>query len=187
MEITIQLIGSFILFLFVQALFINGIKAASHDDTEVSPSGRIMYGEMILYPLRRFILQHTIIKDYYYENLWDKIYANIEWARPEFPFNHDEMVKLGKVVPAMFDNDIKYEIQGGNLRFYKEYKKYKFSKYIRKPIIQCIICMPSFWGLFTYWPLISYLYGVNIYTILLWIVNTVCLSYVCYLIYKPVK
>lgn len=187
MEITLQEIAAYLLFLFLQGLFVNGIKASSNGDTEISPSGRVIDGEMILYPLYKFIMQHTIRRDYYGDDLWEKIYKNTDFINCQCPLTYDDLIRLSKLVPAMFDNDIKSEIKGGDILFFKEYKEYKFSKYIRKPIIQCIICMPSFWGLFTYWPVISYLYGVNIFTVTLWVVNTVCLSYVCYLLYKPVK
>src|SRR5215217_2745806 len=122
MEITIQVIACYLLFLLIQALFINGIKAASNGETEISPSGRVIDGEMILYPLYKFIMQHTIRKDYYGIWFWEKIGEAIPNKTPEIPLTREEWIKFAKTVQAYFGNEIKYEFQKNQIEFYKEYK-----------------------------------------------------------------
>lgn len=173
------LLTAYILFLFVQAIFINGIRISAVGETEILPDGSKRHGEMIFYPLYRFMTQKTYKKVFYsgeeYSLLLTKI---LDFSKDSFN-DKESLIKSLKFI----DSEIKLE-SFDDMQFYKEIEFYKFSKYIRKPIIQCIICMASFWGIFTYWPLIAYLYGINIFTLILWVINTICLSYVNYLVYK---
>jgi hypothetical protein len=176
---------SYVAFLFIQAVFINGVFIAAHGETTTLPSGKKVDSEMILYPLYKFLTQHKIVKDFYPKDKSDELMQKARMVMGNLKEDNmtDFYVKIRKGLKVI-DPELMLQATIDKVGVYKEHKEYRFSKYLRKPIIQCIICMASFWGFFTYWPLISYLYGVNYFTIALWVVNTFCLSYVNFLIYK---
>lgn len=174
----------FLAFQIVQALFINGVKIAATGETEILPDGTEKDSEMILYPIYKFLCKKykTTV---YYENsqlnslllkLETYLGANFNFA--DFPMETIE-IQLQKVDP-----EIMITRNGEGYLFYKYVEHYFYSKYIRKPIIQCIICMASFWGFFTYWVPAYFVFGITEFSILLWLINTICLSYSNYLIFK---
>lgn len=194
MELSIELLGCYLIFLFIQALFINGVQISAAGETVKSPMGRDIDSEMLLYPLRKYLLKHFMIKEYYVGSAAEQLKLkflkatgldyNVDeasgWIR--VPANHEATAKL---FVNGIDVEMKYDIDTQlGIRFYKEYPQYRFPVWVRKPTIQCIICMASFWGFFTYWIPVCYLYGVNPITIFMWFVNTVCLAYLNYLIHK---
>jgi hypothetical protein len=194
MELSIELLGCYLIFLLIQSLFINGVQISAAGETVKSPMGRDIDSEMLLYPLKKYLLQHFMIREYFTGapavTLAEKFFKATGLRYPvdeasgwiRVLANHESTAKL---FVNGIDAEMKYDIDTAfGIRFYKEYPQYKFSKWIRKPIIQCIICMASFWGFFTYWIPVCYLYGVNPITIFMWLVNTVCLAYVNYLIHK---
>lgn len=174
---------AFILFQVIQAIFINGVKIAASGTTEKLPDGTEKDSEMILYPFYKWLCQSYTRKVYYsgseLQNIWS--FLTITMGNSfmiDFPAETVK-IQLGKMDPF-----IQMEREGEAYIFYKEITEYKYSKYLRKPIIQCIICMASFWGFFTYWFPVYFLLGINFFTVSVWIINTICLSYTNYLVFK---
>lgn len=194
----LALIAAYLIFLLLQAIFINGIKISASGDTVKSPSGKDIDSEMILYPLYKWLTKHQYVPEYY---VGDQLTVLIEKINKAMGYDwKDSVIKVKintgienlkasmKQVNILVDSEIKYEINDdSSISLYKLEKRYKYSKYIRKPIIQCVVCMASFWGVFTYWPLIYFVYGVNYFTFMLWIANTISLSYINFFIYKNHK
>lgn len=185
---------AFIGYLFIQGFVINGIAAAASGETITLPDGTKKDSNMILYPLQKFLLQYVDEKIYYsgaeFKKLWDMLrhkYINIIPASADassmhkIVFSSDEdaevMKKLCYVIER--DHEVKSMYHDGAFVFYKEFKKYKFSKYVRLPIIQCIKCMSSFWSLvLTFFPVMLYIFGFHWWLLPLWVINVFALSYV---------
>lgn len=195
----LALIAAYLIFLLLQAIFINGIKISASGDTVKSPSGKDIDSEMILYPLYKFLTQHQFIEQYYSGSELNSLLSKINeilscgWTKStghvvRINDRSGSLSSLMKQVNILINSEIKcVDHKDGTISLYKLEKKYKYSKYIRKPIIQCVVCMASFWGIFTYWPLIYFVYGVNYFTFMLWIANTISLSYINFFIYKNHK
>lgn len=184
-------------FMFLQAIFINGIKISASGETIKSPSGRDIDSEMILYPVKKYLCQFKMFPEYYsgpqLEDLLKKIeaksFVSLNAVRGIYavPANLDHIVDWDKITRQLVSVDPEIKVDASDpeaVMFFKEMKAYRFSKYIRKPIIQCVICMASFWGFFTYWIPVYYAFGFSVETFILWIANTICLSFVNYLIFK---
>jgi hypothetical protein len=82
-------------------------------------------------------------------------------------------------------------IENSRISFYKTYKQYRYSKYIRKPLVECLKCMASFWGTVFFWPnamvLSHYFIGSAFHWVMIpiWVMYCFMLAYVnTYLFYK---
>lgn len=170
---------AFAAFLFCQALFINGIFISSVGETKQLPDGSFKDSEMILYPLRKYLNQKSLVRVYYTGTRLQDLLYRISIIAP-IPVS-DMSIDMRDEILRRLDTEIKIDESND---FYIEIDEYRFSKYIRKPIISCIVCMASFWGLFTYWIPAFIFFHVDLYVVLLWIVNTICLSFVNYLVFK---
>lgn len=188
---------AYCVFLLLQAVMINGIKISASGHTEKSPSGEDIDSEMILYPLYKWLTQSQLVKVYYQGPELGRLVEQInKYLSSDYGCN-DQVMFVPKEdhfsarfpqLQVMLGHQVQLEVfLSGSVGFYKELKVYRYSKYLRKPIIQCVICMASFWGFFTYWPVIYFVYGVKYFTFILWIVNTFCLSYINFLIFKANK
>ncbi len=188
----LYLIVLFIVYLLPQAMVINGIFLASRGSTEKLPGGFEIDGEMIFYPLRKYLEQSEDIRYYYlgkeYYDLLDKIY--LQYSFLKFSMDQelsDDLLFAWKKHQSLIEQNfsVKTQISRDNIMFYKEYPEYRFSKYVRKPLFGCIICMASFWGLFTF--LLPALFAFHFDPIIyaLYFPNTACLGYLNYKIMKP--
>ena len=83
------------------------------------------------------------------------------------------------------ENNIKAQFFNERIMFYREYKRYRFSKFIRKPLVECLKCMASFWGTLIWWGAVLHFIGYDPIQVPLWILYCFALSYVnTYLFYK---
>jgi hypothetical protein len=199
----------FLVYLFPQALLINGIYISAYGRTDILPDGKHADSEMILYPLYKFLNQNTAEKIYftgeqllkynpmatYYKK--GVIIKNDALGAYTFVF-HEEFALVDALklwATAYLNAETEYDQHSNTVSFYRYETVYKFSKYLRKPIITCVVCMASFWSIFTFLIPATLIFGIdsnflliiNIKIMAIWIANVFCLSYLNYLLYKPRK
>jgi hypothetical protein len=199
------LLATYALYLVFQGFFINGVKLASEGSTELLPNGKEKDGEMLLYPMAKELLRKRICKIFYSGAPLQDIYEYVVTQLPELRDNvrpassalyflsaahldkyRDKLRLLQD--KAMFESrGIKMEIEDSYISFSKQYDEYVYSKWIRKPVIQCIICMASFWGILTFLIPMLIISHFNPIVIPAYLVNTVILGAVNKIIYKYVK
>lgn len=192
-------IATFIAYLYPQALLINGIYISAAGKTDILPDGTEADSEIILYPLYKYLNQSTTNKMFFtYASLKAKGIAwpifnwgRIVWedgAAQKVSITNQQMWSLESIATwatAYLNAKIIYNSNDQTVYFYQDVTTYKFSKYIRKPIITCVICMASFWSIFTFLiPTLLY-YGPHLILFPIWIANVFCLAYLNYLIFKP--
>lgn len=185
------MIALFTLYLLPQAMFINGIWLAASGKTEIRPDGTDHDSEMILYPLAKYFNRKKMQIVYYDGQQLADLCAVIFHSYPTLDTIEnltDDQIYLWKKQQRLIEHtlDIKIYVRSTSVNFYREYSVYRFSKFIRKPLFGCVICMPSFWGIFTF--LIPGLLFTHFdpLMIALYVPNTVCLSYLTFKIMKPV-
>lgn len=182
---------AFILFLTLQSWFINGISTSAAGTTEKYPDGTDNDSEMILYPLKKWLTQSFTKKIYYsgdeFKKLWGDIRKKYYNSLPStesngfnvWVFNADDKDQMMQVLKKVEEEKgVKSEWNGRHVQFYKEIRFAKYSKYVRKPIIECIKCMSSFWGTLTYWPTVLMALDFGWWMFGVWIADIVILSYV---------
>ena len=192
---------AYIGYLFIQSFIINGIKSSADGVTKILPDGSEQDSAMILYPMQKYLLQHKMRKVFYsgseFEKIWEMYkhkYINIIPASVSVIDNEklttpneediEVMKKLCYVIER--DHEVKWDYDGTYFSFYKEFPDFKFSKYIRMPIIQCIKCMSSFWSTFvTFVPVMIYVFGFHWWLIPFWILNIFALTYINKILYRP--
>ena len=190
---------AYIGFLFIQSFIINGIKLSANGETKILPDGSEQDSNMILYPLQKYLLQNKPRKIFYagieFDKLWEMLKHKYMNVIPEsiminenrLSFDNDEDVEIMKKLGYVFerDHEIKWQFDGQVFTFYKEFPEFKFSKYVRMPIIQCIKCMSSFWSIvLTFLPVMIYFFGLQWWLIPLGIVNIFALAYLNYRLYS---
>ncbi len=199
----LQHLIEFILYVIIQSWCINGIKASSSGTTTKNPDGTDRDGEMILYPFFKYLTQKKIVKLFYKSRAFHEVIKSIEAIYGDLgldyriatgavsydPTSKVALLRWKKVEESLrlqFDPDIRIEYfpLSGKLFFYKENQEYRFSKWIRKPIIQCVVCMASFWGIFLFWIPAFCIYGLDPVIVPIGIGNTFCVAYLNKLIYK---
>lgn len=197
----------FTVYLLPQALLINGVYISAYGRTDILPDGSHADSEMILYPLYKFLNQNKSEKIFYTNKRLLDLHPSLEFKNCSLDFYNQgsSAVVFNVIVGALLtkENGINlaeselrtwaerelnaktiYNTRKNTVAFYQYETRYKFSKYLRKPIITCVICMASFWSIFTFLiPAICY-FGFDIKILPLWIANVFCLSYLNYLIYK---
>lgn len=199
-------IATFLIYLYPQALMINGIYISAAGRSDTLPDGTSADSEMILYPLYKYLNQSTTDKMYFtFESLKSKgitNWASFTWGRVQWQEGISQLLiqNAGQVLnidalktwaTAYLNAKVTYNAADGTVMFYQDITKYKFSKYIRGPIITCVICMASFWSIFTFLlPVIFILPKMKIFIPLadifpIWIANVFCLAYLNFLIFKP--
>jgi hypothetical protein len=197
----IELFTAWLLYLVVQASFINGIKFSAMGHTEIRPDGTEQDSEMILYPLSKFLLQKTYCKIFYtgdeLKNRFAEIIgkvpnlfsANITSSRILFSSDDQYNYFLSALLNIKNAQKpfVEIDFDEHGFGFYKSYEQYRFSKYIRKPIIQCIICMGSFYGLFTFLIPLLIITHFKLVVLPAYLVNTFMLAYVNKYLYKKAE
>lgn len=193
--------SAFLIYLLIQAIFINGVYISAAGKSETLPDGTGADSEMILYPLYKFLSQNTEKRIYY-------ILPQIKLRATTFPTIAGGVIKwdtfgpyfyvaptsgeinIGALIAwadAYLGAKVEYDEAGRTVAFYKTEPQYKFSKYLRKPIITCVICMASFWSIFTFLIPVLIVFGFSFKILPIWIGNVFCLSYLNYVIFKPRK
>jgi hypothetical protein len=185
------------LYLMLQSIFINGIFISSYGTSERLPNGKDLDSEMIFYPIYKWLHRQYIMKvPFIKENI--TLSPNISL---NFKIDFDDVTEKGFRVYSNDEGAGDWAIAAGYMQkyhnaktyydhtnrrilFYKEYEEYVVSKYLRKPTFGCIICMASFWSIFTFLIPVWYLYGMGFLQIILWFANIISLAYVNYLFFK---
>lgn len=186
----------FVVYLIPQAMFINGVWLAASGSTEIRPDGSHHDSEMIFYPLKKYLEQKRMEKVYFNGDRYIEIVSKAK-SFSQFITAYvvvGDLYKLTDDQQELWINnkaglevflDAKINITTtGILYLYREFSVYRFSKYLRKPIFGCIICMSSFWGLITFL-LPALIIFKDPIVIALYVPNTFCLSYLNYKIFKP--
>ncbi len=192
---------TYIGYLFIQSFIINGIHASAEGETKILPDGSEKDAGMILYPLKKYLLQYKLKKNYYegaeFNKIWNFLrhkYINVippsvkDNGINKITASGKEDLETMKKLCYVFerDHEIMWMNEDDSFTFYKEYKDYKFSKYVRMPVIQCVKCMSSFWSLaLTFLPVVVCLFGFQWWLIPLCVCNIFALAYLNKLIYKP--
>lgn len=187
--------------LFAQSVFINGVYQSATGTSSIRVDGSDEGSEMILFWLKRFF-ETIIIKKRKYTGLQlisliDKIHRHDKhygiWDNTQIKKNKITWLKPGSYSLVLKDLSMYYqsiydfivEPNGEcDLIFYKEYQEYKYSKWLRKPIIQCIKCMSSFWGALTFWPIVLFIFGFHLLEIPIFFADVFSLTYLNWVLYK---
>ncbi|MBD8349498.1 hypothetical protein [Dysgonomonas sp. HGC4] len=185
-------------YVLLQSLFIMGVWIAAAGETEVMPDGKDKDSEMILYPLKKFLMQSETKTVYFSGDQFTNLINKIQMVLPEVNLNViDEALFLNgerdnntsflnslNSVLSQIDSQIKIRINNNAISFYKIYQEPRFSKYLRKPLIQCPMCMASFWSIFSYWIPVLCLFGFSFWYLYLGVINICCVSYCNFLLRK---
>lgn len=199
-DIILRILFHFIvwfLYLLAQSLLMNGIKLSSEGRSELQPDGSTKLAEMIFAPIAAYLNGSTLEKVYYEQVYLHNLLKRINYQFPQITiddnlhwrsltindFQSNIWHKLQVQIEANFD--LKIEFVGDCVMLYKEYPKYNISKYIRKPLLTCIICMPSFWTLWTYLLPSLIVFGFQWWTLPIYFANALSVAYLNYKIYKP--
>ncbi|WBU90795.1 hypothetical protein [Cellulophaga omnivescoria] len=185
-------------YLLIESIFMVGVWISAKGETEKMPNGKDYDSEMILYPFKKRVMKSqqeiVVYKGVYFKKLIEKIRVQI----PEFDFNSSEkeilltrddsnfvaFINLLNERIKRIDPKIIVTLTNSGVQFHKEYTQYKINKYLRKPIIQCPICISSVWSIFTYWIPILYWFGFSWPIIYLGIANTCILACVNWLVFS---
>lgn len=201
MEITIilQWLAAWGLLLLAQSVFINGVYQSATGETKKRVDGSDEDSEMILYPLKKFFekqkevlikFEHPYLKAAQLE-VWSKYKDIIEW-KEELLFLHFKGY-LNSLEKKRFQKNLKdslgiqYKEDDVKLILYKIDTQYVYSKWLRKPIIQCVKCMASFWGALTFWPIVLFLFGFNYLEIPVFFADMFSLTYISWILYKKAQ
>lgn len=189
-------------YVLLQSLFIVGVRIAADDSTEILPDGkqRDRMG-MILYPILKYLIRTKQIKIYYEDSQLTGLIGKIRMALPDLDMIEGggrlKIISRERALSIYFneiedtlyhiDNRVKIEMEKGLLRFYQMDEQYLLNKYLRKPVLQCPICMSSVWSIPSYWIPIIYKFGFNIDILYLGAVNICVVACVNALIWVKFK
>ncbi|MBP1664124.1 MAG: hypothetical protein H6Q19_1264 [Bacteroidetes bacterium] len=180
-------------YVILQSLFILGVRIAADGSTEKLPNGKDKDSEMILYPILKFLCRTKKVPIYYIGAQLDALLKQIKRENPEFNFTI-----VGEMISLQDTHDIKafentlYNLnpnviidlnQDNTFKLYIVDEVFVVNKYLRKPIIQCPICMSSFWSIFSYWIPMIYLFGTPLWLFYLGFANICILASLNWLIW----
>nr|WP_320021447.1 hypothetical protein [uncultured Draconibacterium sp.] len=176
-------------YVLLQSLFILGVRIAADGGTEKLPNGKDKDSEMLLYSLFKFLTRTKQVPVYYIGLQLEILLKQLKRVSPDFDFSVDgEIIRLNNLgdvaTPEMLENTL-YQLdpkilidqnEDGSFRLYKTDEVFVVNKYLRKPIIQCPICMSSFWSIFSYWIPMIYLFGTPLWLFYLGFANICMLA-----------
>lgn len=184
----------FIVFCFVQSMFLHGIRIASKGESQVLPNGKMQHRGMLLYFVTRYMNRHHPVKIFYSgDELKSLISSYASRHMGLFPdvmqytVNRENVVfHTAEAADIVWRMMLKLSGEGVYAQknskvfsFYKEYDKYVFPKWFRYPAWTCIKCMPSFWSLVTYWTPLWLYFGFSDWWMLgVWPVNIAVVSFI---------
>ncbi len=176
-------------YVLLQSLFILGVRIAADGGTEKLPNGKDKDSEMLLYPLFKFLTRTKQVPVYYIGLQLEILLKQLKRVRPDFDFlvdgeiirlnNQGDVATQGMLENTLYQLDPKILIdqnEDGSFRLYKTDEVFIVNKYLRKPIIQCPICMSSFWSIFSYWIPMIYLFGTPLWLFYLGFANICMLA-----------
>jgi hypothetical protein len=187
----------------LQAWLINGVSQAAAGDTEILPDGTEKDSEMIFYPLKKELTKTRKVRYQYFDEqltkLIDEMKSRYQYAFPEGvivarPSNvmiaAKDVENFKIFISKYHDKDLiatQMNEAGTQWQFTKEYDVKVYSKWIRKPIIECVKCMASFWSLVTYWPLVLLVFGFHWWQIPVFIADMLVVSFLSWFFNKTVS
>lgn len=184
-------VACYAVYCWLQAAFLNGIKIAAGGETEKMPNGKDKDSPMLLYPIAKWLDSHTMEKVYYsgeqFTKLLDSYFRRFgllfptDYKRTDGTLQYQSDGSISILVGLMEkirQEGVFVEAEDRTVRFYKEYKKFRFSKYVRMPTLGCIRCMPSYWSLVTFWPTMLLVFGYQDWQWLLWLSNIPIVSFI---------
>ena len=176
-------------YVLLQSLFILGVRIAADGGTEKLPNGKDKDSEMLLYPLFKFLTRTKQVPVYYVGLQLEILLKQLKRVSPDFDFsvdgeiirlnNQGDVATLGMLENTLYQLEPKIVIdqnEDGSFRLYKTDEVFIVNKYLRKPIIQCPICMSSFWSIFSYWIPMIYLFGTPLWLFYLGFANICMLA-----------
>ncbi|MBS0030050.1 hypothetical protein ACTJJ0_21430 [Chitinophaga sp. 22321] len=172
-------------YVLLQSLFILGVRIAAKGVTEKMPDGKDDDSEMILFPVFKYLHQSTKRSVYFEGDQFENLIRRLRILLPGFDLQvSGNALRLDRQDPrrvailqalnntlSQVDNQVQVAIDDEGVRFYKVYEKFRFNKYLRKPVIGCPICMASYWSTFSYWIPVIYLFGFNFWVLYLGVIN----------------
>lgn len=201
----ILILTAFSLLVSLQAWFINGIFICAEGETEKLPDGTYKDSEMILYSLKKWLTKkrekHIYYRNEEFKNLVTDLRKRFQFSLPDantfreseglfIVFSEKDKSMVNQLMAKLEkDEGLKSDVHQmeANMFGFSFYRTYQFpvySKWVRKPIIECVKCMASFWGTLTYWPIMLWVFGFEWWQIPVWIVDMIILVYVNYYWYK---
>lgn len=172
-------------YIVLQSLFILGVRVAAKGAVEKLPNGKDKDSEMILFPVFKYLTRTRQTKIYYSDDQFDLLVRKISILMPEYRLNIREnsillpsgdasripvLKELNNILPKI-DGKIQAEVTDNDIRFFKIDEVFRVNKYLRKPVIQCPICMASYWSVFSYWIPVIYFYGFSFWVVYAGVVN----------------
>lgn len=214
--IILQWLAAWSLLLLAQSIFINGVYQSATGETKKRVDGSDEDSEMILYPLKKFFEKTKVVYYKYKGQQFQKLIEEIRLITPGFifeseicnntyPYFNTIFIELGKPFEQFYTiekeilkklgakairDEIIIPIKVKNIaafRFVKPEDKYIYPVWLRKPIIQCIKCMSSFWGALTFWPVVLFLLGFNWLEIPVFFADMFSLTYINWILYKKAQ
>lgn len=185
-------------YIFLESLFMVGVWISAKGETEKMPNGKDYDSEMILFPFKKMVMKSrkdiVVFEGDFFKALVEKLRVQI----PEFDFKTSDknilitrsdsdfvaFINILNERIKRIDPKIQITFTSSGVQFHKEYTHYKVNKYLRKPIIQCPICMSSVWSIFTYWIPVIYWFDFSWPVVYLGIANTCILACVNWLVFS---
>jgi len=200
--------------LIFSAMVINGIYITTRGETVTAPDGTEMdRGEMVFYFFNKWLTKKK--SSYFIPFKGDQLLELLFTIQKMFPSAPSVTVDENKYfivfrnageIPAkrLMDawqlwtkdyfksKDIVIDIRTDTeteiiFTLSEEYPVYKYSKYIRKPIVQCIKCMASFWGTILFWLANCMVWGFDVWQLIIWIPFCFALSWVNVYLFNKVQ
>jgi hypothetical protein len=169
-------ISNILIFLFeivllavAAAAFINGIFITTRGETIIGPDGEKRdVDAMIFYPLYKLICKRNVRDEvvYYTDKRLEILLGRIHKAFPALSdknyridtdsiYFDDLDIGLAWQHPMLMQwydhNDIHVQFFEHKIMFSAHYPRYILPAIIRKPLVQCVKCMASFWGSLVWW------------------------------------
>lgn len=185
--------------LLAQALLVNGIYIAAKGSTTKFPDGTDDDSGMILYPIYKYLHQMKKKRYFFVRSMldvstlpkmdqvlimWNDYFIDQFTVRGFRVIGNPDLLLLEKWIKDFYQGELKYDNVNHRIAFYKDENVYRFSKWLRKPTFGCVICMASFWSIFTFVLPVHHFYGWSFDITLLWFADIISLAYVNFLVFK---
>lgn len=183
-----------LVYLLVQAIFINGVYIAAYGKTRKRADGTDDDTEMILYPIYKFLHKKHKERVFFIRKMLDISTMPridgllIRWDdHNKFGFR---MIGTADVKPLetwikdFYQGKMVFDPVNKRVAFYVEEDVYDFPSCLRKPTFGCIVCMASFWSILTFVCPVNYFFDWTWHITLLWFADIISVAYVNFYIFK---
>lgn len=183
-----------LVYLVIQAIFMNGIFIAAYGKTRKRADGSDDDTEMILYPIYKFLHKKHTERIYFIRQMLDvSTFPKIDGLLVRWDDCHRNGFRvIGKPDLKLIETWIKefyqakmsFDVANNRVSFYVEEDFYNFPSYMRKPTLGCIVCMASFWSLITFVLPVNYFFPWSWPITFLWFADIISVAYVNFYIFK---